>query len=412
MAVFVNGDQYSIADIKNKDTIFLVGPSKRENIPFTSYRKPLIPMLLKDLTDCVIFNPEYDPDNGYGDKSLDIDMIFNKSRQWELAALDNSKIVIIGLDMDEKNLGLTTRTEFGFLVKTRRNLIVYAPQNGYKIDYIVETANDHHIPICTTLDELVSKTKTMCNVKPIIKQGKFNSTEIYSSFDDPVVLRETINQEETLNRKGAIWVYIKHNDTMSHGMLINLKYHFHHHDSFNNIYAFYKWNDPTRDDVVPEYATAIGGACAMILNKNETKVLLVYEESYGKKCYKFCSGSVQSGELAIECMLRELMEELNLTITDIDIKLVGGYNQKKARYNKINDYFLTFVVNIDEGTIIKPDGIEVLDTKWLDIETVISGKITNVNGVEINKFDVNSLKEYKVNNRYLPCKLFGNKLVF
>ena len=147
MPVYVNGDQYATADIWNKHTIFLVGPSKRPNIPFTSYRKPLIPILLDDIDDCVVFNPEYDPENGYGDKTLTTDYVFGQSQEWEARAMDHSKVIIIGLDMDQANLGLTTRTEFGFLVKTRRNLIVFAPPGSHKTDYIAQMAKDGGLSI-------------------------------------------------------------------------------------------------------------------------------------------------------------------------------------------------------------------------------------------------------------------------
>lgn len=412
MSVIITGAKWTRQMVRQMNTIFLVGPSKRPKTPFVSYRKRFIELAQKEIKECLIFQPEFNPEAGFGDPNADLNEIFSNSQKWELEAMDDSKVVIMALDTDPDNLGLTTRTELGMLVESRKNLIVYAPASSFKMNYQVELCKLKGIPVCDTLEQVIEETKKIILKIPLITAGRFNSTEIKAENCDPVVLREVIWKEEDNNQKGAIWCFVDKNDHLNFRLLTNLNYNFHHYNPETKQFAYYKWNNPTVSDAVPEYATAIGGACAMILNDDESKVLFVYEESYGKKWWKFMSGGVNNSELSIECLLRELVEELNIKLDTVPIKLVGGYNQKAARYNRINDYFFTFVINISEKSEIKVDGIEVLKTKWVDVNKVISGEIVELDGVALNKFNVDSLRKYVVDKKYLPCKLDGNKMTF
>lgn len=411
--VIITGAKWSHSDLKDKTTIFLVGPSKRSHTPFVSYRKRFIELVNKEISNVVIFNPEFDPQNGFGDRNANLREIFANSQKWELEAMNDSKIIIMSLETDAENAGLTTRTELGFLLETRKNLIVYAPPNNYKIGYQVGLSKLKGIPIYSTLTDVIQEAKRMILHVPVVTAGRFNATEILANNTDPVVLRETILKAEEANELGAVWCYIDSKDMLNFNLLANvLKYTFHHLDHSKNQFVFYKWNNPTLDNKVPDYATAIGGARAMVLTEDETKVLFVYEEAYNKKLWRYPSGGVNKGELAIDCMLRELNEELGIKLENITIKLVGGYNQKSARYGEINDYFYTFVVNIPIGTQIKPDGHEVLGARWLDVNDVLSDKITQIDGISINKFNVDSLKTYVKDKKYMPCKIVGDKMTF
>jgi ADP-ribose pyrophosphatase YjhB (NUDIX family) len=318
----------------------------------------------------------------------------------------------MALDTDSDNLGLTTRTELGMLVESRKNLICYAPPGGFKVNYQMELCRLKGIPVCETLEQVIEETKKIILKVPQVVAGLFNSTEITANDCDPVVLREVIETAEANNAKGSIWCFLGIEDVLNLRLLHNLNYIFHHYNPDTKSFAWYKWNNSTNPDAVPEYATAIGGACAMILNEDESKVLFVYEESYGKKWWKFVSGSVDVQETAIECLLRELVEEIGLKLENIPVKLVSGYNQKSARYGRINDYFYTFVVNIPETNKVKADGVEVLKTQWLPVDKVLSGEVKELDGIGLNQFNVESLRKYVVEKRFLPCRLEGNKMLF
>ena len=406
MSVILTSSEWDQNIIRENPSIFLVGPSKRTDIPFKSYRKDMIDLIHKEIPNCIIFNPEHDPDSGFGDPNANIHELFKNAHNWELKALNDSKIIIIGMDTDDKNMGLATRTEIGFLTETRRNLIAYIPKKSYNMGYQRELCRMKGIPICSTLTKVLDQVKKMLMVVPTVTAGKFNSVEIVANNCDPVVLRETILKQETI---GAIWCFISGNDMLNFTLLKNtLDFTFHHYN--NDTFAFYKWCNNNRIDPVPEYATAIGGACALILNEDDSKVLLACEVMHGKKYYKFPTGAVNSNELAIECIVRELYEELGITV-NLPTKLIGGYNMKKARYNKINDYFLIFVVNILETTEIKPDGIEVLNAKWFSITDILNsnGKIDDIS---IFKSNITVLKDYVTEHKYLTCSLVDNKMVF
>ena len=70
------------------------------------------------------------------------------------------------------------------------------------------------------------------------------------------------------------------------------------------------------------------------------------------------------------------------------------------------------MINITDTTEIKPDGIEVQKYKWLHVNQVLDGTITNIDGININKFNIETLKNYVQNNKFLPCRIEGDKMVF
>lgn len=409
MQVFVNGDRYSNSSVRHQPAIFLAGPSKRPKKQFVSYRQKLIDKL-KD-HNVTIFNPEYIANN----PSDDIQHIFRQSQEWELKAINLSDVIVCGLNTDIENIGTTTRTEVGFLMMFRRNLVFYRPSDSVQTSYIYKMAVDKGFPVHDNLDEVIETVKKQLSIVPLISNGSFDSKIVKTNYCDPVVLKKTVERIINEYTFGAIYVHVPYDDTLNWKEIStsSFDFKFHRHDKITNEWIFYKWNDMNRQDPTPEAATSINGACAIVLNNDESKLLWIYEESYGKKWWKFVSGAVDSGELIIEAMARELKEEVGLTVdlTKLPVKLVGGYNKKRARFGYINDLFLTFVINIDENSIIKPDGVEVKKFAWLNVEDVLSGKTTHIDGVELNRFNLNTFKTYMDGKAHIPCRIDGEKMI-
>ena len=78
---------------------------------------------------------------------------------------------------------------------------------------------------------------------------------------------------------------------------------------------------------------SIEGISACIISEDETKVLMVHE--YGK--WKLVTGSVESGELPYDTLIREIEEEVGippdqLIINKSNLVYLGGWHRKNARY--------------------------------------------------------------------------------
>ncbi len=238
MSVIITGTKWSEQAIRTSNTIFLAGPSKRPTIPFISYRKKFIELAQKEIKDCVIFQPEWNPEAGFGSIKDNTEEIFANSQKWELEAMNDSKVVIIGLDTDADNLGLTTRTELGMLVESRRNLVIYYPPNSFKMSYQVELCRMKGFPICETLEHVIEETKklllklptvttttrfTVFDFNPFVSKLKFN-TVIETNYCDPVVLKQILHGL----RENLVWCHVNLDDYLNLKLLNSLYYIFHH----------------------------------------------------------------------------------------------------------------------------------------------------------------------------------------
>lgn len=245
MSLILTGTKWTYQQVKNKNTIFLAGPSKGSDNNFVSYRKKFVELVNKEIPDCVIFNPEYEPSGG----NANVEEILSNSQEWELNAINSSKVIIIGLDTDTDALGLNIRTEFEFLILSRKNLVVYAPPGIHRCEYMAKLARRNII--CETLEKVVKKTKEFFQHKPYVNKSKRSSNiEIYANNCDPIVLRETLTLEEENNKESAIWCFIDTNDFMNYFLLTNIKSKYKFHHGNNKVMAFYKWNNAKLPDMV------------------------------------------------------------------------------------------------------------------------------------------------------------------
>lgn len=189
---------------------------------------------------------------------------------------------------------------------------------------------------------------------------------------DLKALQELVVREKAAV-KNALWVHVHESVLAKYfDLLVQMGFKFHHHRI--SKYVFYCWNNADVEDKVPEYATSIGGAGAIILSPDETQVLLVWE--YGK--WKHVSGAVSSGENALETCLREVTEEVGIQHDPkFEPKLVGGWNIKNARYGRINDTFWCFAIkakstDCNGKVTIKVDGFEIKNAAWFNISDLLA----------------------------------------
>jgi len=375
-------------------TVFMCGPSARLGISFDSNRSKFVHLMSEfneqnglPFGELVFFDPELPQTCPNFNEQC------RGSRARERLALEVSHIIVFLLGIDEQNLGLKTRVEFG-LYADYGNVAVWAPESGFRTGVMGwNLTKEFSIPV--THGEL-SELPPLClevykRNQVVPSDGQFSSSYVNIANQNLFYVDCALAKTFLSNTKGAVYMRIQPYSTrnysqlaMKHNMSIrcaNVK---------DKYIEFYRWNGKT-PNMVPPYASAIGGGCAMILNPEHTKVLMVQEKRYGSNelQLKFPAGGREYGELAVESAVRELKEEIDLSVALQNVHMVGGYDQSNAREGDINDVFMTFLVEIPENTVVRPDGVEVLKCDWYIVDDIINSKVPNV-----NKFNAQMLSDY------------------
>lgn len=379
------------SNILDFNTVFLAGPSPKNQDG--SYRIGFIELLMQSKIEYIVFDPQganFDPTKG------------RAYALWELEALKVSKVIVFGLNTDAKlRIGLTTRTEFGHMANTRKNVVVYRPPDSYRTTYLRDRCAELNIPIAETMKGAVHFVDEIAMYKPKVRKGCYDATEILTNGVDPIFVKCTILEAKRKNTKGAIYVYVPLYDGSYHKLLEEMKFKFF--IGSPKYLIWYIWNNPDVPDKVPEPGTSITGAVAILLNPDETKCLLVKTRYWG-----FPGGAIERGELDIQGLKRELKEEIGIDIDSSNCKFVGGYNQASARkfgkwftndpYVTMNDHFSVYVITISEDINFTIDEYELKDAKWFSVQDIINETVE-----EMNKFDANLLRKYSTEGNYFEC---------
>jgi 8-oxo-dGTP pyrophosphatase MutT (NUDIX family) len=127
-------------------------------------------------------------------------------------------------------------------------------------------------------------------------------------------------------------------------------------------FVYYAWasDNPSKDDLVPAYATSTEGVGAILLSPDETKVLLVWE--FGK--WKPVSGHVDKSELSIRAATRELWEEVGASVDETFTPIMtNGFIHSQSKDRMINTNFHCYVLRA--ATLhVQPDAAEVSEARW------------------------------------------------
>lgn len=146
-------------------SVFLAGPTYRINddncyIP-KSWRDDAI-SIFKDLKfDGIIYSPEWI------NNVKPNDWTYDKQVEWEVAALNAADIILFWIPRDMKDLpALTTNIEFGEWMHSGK-IIVGAPSDAEKMDYIKSRCNlnEDKIPFIDNLEDLIELAIDMCESK-------------------------------------------------------------------------------------------------------------------------------------------------------------------------------------------------------------------------------------------------------
>lgn len=101
----------------------------------------------------------------------------------------------------------------------------------------------------------------------------------------------------------------------------------------------------------------------------DRKVFVLHEEYVGEQLMKFPGGGLEFGESVLECVQRELEEELNIKVKNIEhLYTQEDFLASKFRNNEqlLTIYYLAEMVDENELLILDPC---IEKTEWVSLET-------------------------------------------
>jgi mutator protein MutT len=104
------------------------------------------------------------------------------------------------------------------------------------------------------------------------------------------------------------------------------------------------------------------GAICLIKNNNEEFLLI--RQTYGSGKWTLPGGGIKNGESPEATVVREIMEEVNIEIKDL--QLLGSY---ETSFEYKHDTVFCFGATVKgEDQIVKTDGAEIASAGWFKIE--------------------------------------------
>ncbi len=108
----------------------------------------------------------------------------------------------------------------------------------------------------------------------------------------------------------------------------------------------------------------INVTCAIIEKDNKVLVAQRSEKMNLPLKWEFPGGKVKNGETDIDCLKREIQEELNLKIN-----ILEGLQNNVHEYESISIKLIPFICNIIEGDLILKEHKQI---KWLDANDLMT----------------------------------------
>ena len=111
-----------------------------------------------------------------------------------------------------------------------------------------------------------------------------------------------------------------------------------------------------------------------LLAVNDNKILLQKAES--DDYYSLIGGRVQLSENSKQAIIREVKEEIGISLNIKDIKLVKVV-ENFFKYNNIDFHELLFIYKVDNEELYKKDNFKTMDkdnvvNKWYSVEEILN----------------------------------------
>ena len=126
-------------------------------------------------------------------------------------------------------------------------------------------------------------------------------------------------------------------------------------------------------------------------NSKRTRVIICTDESIllqrtsvGSQQWNLPGGGIKSGESAVAAAIREVAEEVGITLLPAQLREVGSY--MKRRYGELIRYKLIFLV-VEIDTEVNPNisrPLEILEAKWFK-KTNLPNNLSKTVVIGLNK---------------------------
>ncbi|KAH3757750.1 hypothetical protein Pelo_10427 [Pelomyxa schiedti] len=242
-----------------------------------------------------------------------------------------------------------------------------------------------------------------------IKPGTYGSLNLRPRLCDAPFLESALIYALATHKCGAVYVWVPVNSpTCSPYLEAAVRHGLKPWVATDTYLIYYKWNAPGKD-MVPSAASSISGAQIVLISPDKTHVLMTLEERVNDPAavehdsrnppkitiWRFPGGAIDPGESNVEGLIRELHEEIGVSVPPSAVHLVKTINISKARAwgvfdpaDKpllINDHLQIFTGFLDPTLPLTPEAAEIKDVKWLPIASVMSGKVSNLNRRHIER---------------------------
>jgi len=111
----------------------------------------------------------------------------------------------------------------------------------------------------------------------------------------------------------------------------------------------------------------ISPAVIVLITDDDDRILLAHNKKFKDRVYSLIAGFVEAGESLEAAAYREIKEELTIGVKDI------RYVQSQS-WPFPNSLMVGFTARYAGGEL-KPDGVEILDARWLTREAVRQGEV-------------------------------------
>lgn len=106
----------------------------------------------------------------------------------------------------------------------------------------------------------------------------------------------------------------------------------------------------------------ISPAIIAVIVNNDDEILLAHNKNFDSEMYSHIAGFTEVGETLEETVKREIREEINIEVKDIQYL-------KSQPWPFPNSLMISFYAHYASGTI-QPDGVEIEDAKWFSKENM------------------------------------------
>ncbi len=236
-----------------------------------------------------------------------------------------------------------------------------------------------------------------------IDEDRYNGITVdYTSLPDTkdIFLGEIRQLIDLFNFKNLLWIKIPIEKSEFIPLLTALGFEFHHCDS-SSLMLVKALKSNAFVPTAQNYTIGVGG---IVRDDNQ---LLVIKDRFTKG-YKLPGGHVDHQETIKKALKREVFEETGVEVEFESIINLGHFT--RAQLEASNLYIVCTAKAISKEISIH-DKSEILEAKWINIDTFLNSEETNIYNKSVVKASLEN-KELKLTNQTIKLKVSGSEVFF